>query len=141
MDHCHDTGKYREAARRICNLKNSVTKEILIIFHNESNYGHHFILKEVAEEPEGYFTCLGEIAEKRITFKIEKEVMRSDKNEKEFTKTISGRLQFINSTRFMASSLSNLVYNLAEDIHKIKCKYEHDDKKSETYGIKYKDCA
>ena len=31
----------------------------------------------------------------------------------------------------MASSLSNLVNNLSEEIHRIKCKYEHDDKKCE----------
>ena len=29
----------------------------------------------------------------------------------------------------MASSLSNLVDNLAEEIHKNKCKYGYDDKK------------
>ena len=40
----------------------------------------------------------------------------------------------------MASSLSNLVNNLFEEIHKIKCKYRHDDKKCKTYGIKYKYC-
>ena len=40
----------------------------------------------------------------------------------------------------MASSLSNLVKNLAEIIHEVKCKNEHDDKKCETCGIKYKDC-
>ena len=28
----------------------------------------------------------------------------------------------------MESSLSNLVNNLAEGVHKIKCKYKHDDK-------------
>ena len=33
----------------------------------------------------------------------------------------SHRLQFIDSARFMASSLSNLVNNLPEGIHKIKC--------------------
>ena len=40
----------------------------------------------------------------------------------------------------MASSLSNLVNNLTEGIHKIKCKYGHDDKKCESCGIKYKNC-
>ena len=40
----------------------------------------------------------------------------------------------------MASSLSNLVNNLSEGIHRIKCKYGHDDKKCETCGIKYKYC-
>ena len=36
-------------------------------------------------------------------------------------------------------SLLNLVNNLAECIHKIKCKYGHDIK-CETCWIKYKDC-
>ena len=40
----------------------------------------------------------------------------------------------------MADSLSNLVKNLSGGIHKIKCKYGHDDKKRETCGIKYKYC-
>ena len=40
----------------------------------------------------------------------------------------------------MASSLSNLVINLSEGIHKIKCKYPHNDKKCETCRIKYKVC-
>ena len=40
----------------------------------------------------------------------------------------------------MASSLSNLVINLAEGVHDIKCKYGHDNKNCETCGIKYKDC-
>ena len=39
----------------------------------------------------------------------------------------------------MASSLY-LVHNLAERIHKIKCKYGHDDKQCKTCKIKYKDC-
>ena len=40
----------------------------------------------------------------------------------------------------MASSLSNLVNNLAEGTHKIKCKYKHENKKFEECGIKYKNC-
>ena len=39
----------------------------------------------------------------------------------------------------MASSLSNLVNNLAEGIHKIKCKNEHSNRKCKTCGIKHKD--
>ena len=38
----------------------------------------------------------------------------------------------------MVSSLSNLVNNLSEGIHRIKCKFEQDDKKCETGGNKCK---
>ena len=40
----------------------------------------------------------------------------------------------------MASLLSNLADNLTQGIHKIKCKYRHDNKKCEKSRIKYKDC-
>ena len=40
----------------------------------------------------------------------------------------------------MAISLSNLVDNIAEGIHKIKCTYEHEDKKHQTCQTKYKGC-
>ena len=36
----------------------------------------------------------------------------------------------------MASSLSNLVINLSEGLHRIKCKLGHGNKKCETCGIK-----
>ena len=32
------------------------------------------------------------------------------------------KMKFIDSLRFMATSLSNLVHNLTEGIHKMKCK-------------------
>ena len=40
----------------------------------------------------------------------------------------------------MASSLSNLVDNLSEGIHIIKCKSVNNDKKYEICEIKYKYC-
>ena len=115
-----------------------MSKKIPIVFHNGSNYDYHFIIKELAEEFKKQFTCLGENTEKYITFTvpIEKEVTRVDKNGEEVTKNTSYILQFIDSARFMTSSLSNLVNNLFEGIHKIKCKYGNDDKKCETCGIK-----
>ena len=36
----------------------------------------------------------------------------------------------------MARSLSNHVINFSEGIHRIKCKFGHDDKKCETCRIK-----
>ena len=47
-------------------------------------------------------------------------------------------LQFIDSTIVMVSLLSNLVNNPSEGIHRIKCKFGNNNKKCETYGIKYK---
>ena len=104
--------------------------QIPIVFHNVSNYDYHSNVKEPAEEREQQFNCVGENNKKYVTFtvQIKKEVTRSDKNGKEITKMISYRLQFIDSARFMASSLSNLVNNLPEGI-KHKTKYQHNDKK------------
>ena len=61
---------------------------------------------------------------------IEKEVTGIHKNGEEVTKNMSYILQFIDGTRIMASLLSNLVNNLSEGIHRIKCKFGHDDKKN-----------
>ena len=69
-------------------------------FYNEFNYDYHFIIKDWAEEFKEQFTCLRKSSEK-----------------------------YNDNARFMASSLSNLVNNLSEGIHRIKCKYRHDDKK------------
>ena len=41
----------------------------------------------------------------------------------------------------MASSLSNLVSNLSEGIHKIICIEGHNDEKCETCGITYEVCG
>ena len=100
-------------------------------------------LQESDEEFEGEFNCLGENTEKYKTFSvtITKEVKRSNRNGKEITITMSYKLQFIDNARSMASSLSNLVDNLAEVIRKIKCKHGHNNKKCETCGIKCKDCV
>ena len=63
-DHCHFTGKCRDKTHNVCNLKFNVPNEIVIDFHNGSNYDHHFIIKDLANEFEGLFKCLGENTEK-----------------------------------------------------------------------------
>ena len=118
-DHSHYAGKYRGAAQSICSLK-YIAKEISMIFQNRPNYDYHFIKKQLAEKFEREFNCLAENTEKYKTFSVskEKEVKRIGKNKADITKTISFKLQLIDSATFTASSLSNFVNNLAERIHK-----------------------
>ena len=73
------------------------------------------------------FNCPRKDTGKYKTFFVsrKKEVKRIWKYGEEITKSISYKLKFIDSGRFMASSSSNLVDNLAEEIHKIKWKYEN----------------
>ena len=115
-DHCHYTGKYRGAAHNICNLRYKVPKEIPVVFHNGSTYDYHFIIKELVKEFEGNFDCLGENTEKYIVFSIPLKKKIENKNLE-----ITYKIKFIDSFRFMSSSLSKLVDNLSELIHNNKC--------------------
>ena len=81
------------------------------MFHNGFTYVYHFIIKELAEEFEGEFDCLGENTEKYITFSvpIEKEITKKDRDGNDKITKISHKIKFIDRFRFMSSSLSNLV--------------------------------
>ena len=109
------TGKYRGAAYDICNLSYITPKKILVAFHNGSTYDYHFTIKELADEFVGQFECLGENTEKCITFSA------SIKKELDNDKTITYRIKFIDSFRFMSSSLSSLLDNISEGLHNYKC--------------------
>ena len=102
-DYCYYTGKYKGAAHNNCNIKYEVQKEIPIVFHNGSTYDYHFIIKELAKEFDGNFECLSENTEKYITFSvpIKKEIRNKDK-----VIEITYKIKFIDSYRFMSTSLS-----------------------------------
>ena len=114
-DHCHYTGKFRGAAHSICNLRYKTPKEIPVVFHNGSTYDYHFIIKQLAKEFDGQFECLGENTEKYITFSV------PIKKELDNSKTVTYKLNFIDSFRFMSTSLSSLVDNLSDGFHCDKC--------------------
>ena len=115
-DHCYYTGKYRGVAHNTCNLRYKIPENIPIIFHNGSTYDYHFIIRELVKEFEGNFECLGENTEKYITFSvpIKKRIENKDTE-------ITYKIKFIDSFRFMGTSLSKLVDNLTEGIHNDKC--------------------
>ena len=92
------------------------------MFHIGSAYDCHFIIKELAEEIEGELECLGENTEKYITFSmpVKKKITKKEKYGNDKTTKISYKIKFIDSFRFMSSSLSNLVDNLSEGFHSDK---------------------
>ena len=59
---------------------------------------------------------------KAFSVPIEKEVTKTDKDGNESVVTILYKIKFIDSARFMSSSLPNLGNSPAGGIHKIKCK-------------------
>ena len=114
-DHCHYTGKFRGAAHSICNLNYKVPQEIPVKIHNGSKYDYHFIIRKLAEEFKGQFECLGENTKKYIAFSV------PIKKEHDNGKTITYKIKFSDSCRFMQSKLSDLVDNLSE-INNKDCK-------------------
>ena len=81
------------------------------------------IINHLAKEFDGQFECLGENTEKYITFSV------PTKKQLDNSKTIRYKLKFIDSFRFVSTTLSSLVDNLSEKLHSDKfkdCKSEHD---------------
>ena len=76
---------------------------------------NHFIINQPAKEFIGQRECLEENTEKYITFSVPVKEKLDD------NKTITYKLKFIDSFRFMLTSLSSLVDNLSE-IYKKECK-------------------
>ena len=81
------------------------------------------IIKELAKKFERKFECLCENTKKykNTSIPIENEVTKIDKDSNESVVAMSYKIRFIDSARFMATSLSNLLDNQTKGIHKIKC--------------------
>lgn len=113
-DHCHLTGKYRGAAHQKCNLNYEVSKTIPIVFHNLSGYDSHFIIKEICTQIDGEIMVLAINDQNYISFtKTVNDAIVHVAGGKLFKQRI--KLKFIDSFRFMASSLDKLASYLPSD--------------------------
>ena len=99
-----------------------MSNEIPLVFHKGSNYAYHFIVKELENVFE-WRTGTPWAKQKKCKnafVSIKRGITKIDGNES--VETIQYKNKFIDSMRSMATSLSKLVDNLTEGIHKIKCK-------------------
>ena len=109
--HCHYTGSCRGPAHMKCNLMYKIPPYTPIVFHNLSGYDAHLFIKELASLTDGSIGVIAKNTEDYI-FSIKVEVDKYiDENEIERLKEIE--LRFIDSFKFMSSSLDSLVNNLA----------------------------
>ena len=109
-DHCRLTGIYRGAAHNKCNLQYRRPKFIPVVFHNLSGYDSHLFIKNLGVT-EGNINCIPNNEEKYISFSKDIVVGEyTNKNGK--IVDIKQQLRFIDSFKFVASSLDKLVENL-----------------------------
>ena len=101
-------GKSPETMRKLCLSPKFPHQEIR---WNSNTFGS-VIIKELAKKCDGHFKFLGEYAEKYITFSelIKKELDNG--------KTITYKLEFIDSFRLISTSLSKLFDNLPKTYSK-----------------------
>ena len=108
--HCHYTGKYRGPSHNNCNLRYRVPLYIPVIAYNSAGFDTHLFIKELAK----HFDDIGVISkskEEYITFSVKIPVDKYiDKNGEEKDRFME--LRFVDSFKFMATSLDSLAKNL-----------------------------
>ena len=111
-DHCHLTGKYRGPAHNNCNLNlKEKVNFIPIFFHNLAGFDCHLFIRELSES-DGNIECLAKNKEDYISFTKKVKVDEYVKNDKK--NPVYFNLRFLDSFKFMASSLDSLSKNLSE---------------------------
>ena len=116
-DHCHYTGRYRGAAHNECNLNYRNPNFTPMVFHNLSGYDSHLFIKNLGFS-EGNIDCIPSNEEKYISFSKKIEVRSYTKkveNGEEKEIKVNHTIRFIDSFKFMGTSLEKLVNNLPKD--------------------------
>ena len=122
-DHCHFTGEYRGAAHNKCNLMCKKPRILPVIFHNLQGYDAHLFIKKLSKI-DGKLDCIPSTEEKYISFSKHIKVGEY--------KHISGdiipinfEIRFLDSFKFLQTSLANLVSNLSpDDLHNTKHEFK-----------------
>ena len=112
--HCHFTGQYRGAAHNSCNLQCRKPMILPVIFHNLQGYDAHLFIKQLARL-EGDLNRIPSTEEKYISFSksIKVDEYYSCKNDEMVS--INFEIRFLDSFKFLQTSLANLVGNLSPD--------------------------
>ena len=119
-DHCHFTGKYRGAAHDNCNLQCRKPMILPVIFHNLQGYDAHLFIKQLSQIP-GEPTCIPSTEEKYIFFSKKIKVDEYKSRRTGEMVSLYFEIRFINSFKFLQTSLANLVCNLQpDDFHNTK---------------------
>ena len=102
-DHCHLTGKYTGPAHSICNINVTQKQSTFIpfIFHKFDNYDCHTFFKKLTDKKND-----------KVKFDI------FPKTNEEYICVIYGCFRFMDSYRFLSSSLDSLIKTLADNSHK-----------------------
>ena len=109
-DYCHYTGLYRGPAHSLCNLRYKIPSYIPVVFHNLSGYDAHLFIRELGAHTSD-MEVIAKNKEDYISFSIKFPVdSYIDKNGEKKDKLIE--LRFIDSFKFMSSSLDSLTKNL-----------------------------
>jgi len=110
-DHSHLSGHFRQTLCNTCNLKLQTPNFVPCFFHNLSNYDAHFIVTELGYDANS-IKVIANSEEKFISFS------------KYINNTFT--IRFIDTLRFMASSLSSLASNLlTSDFEKFRETSKH----------------
>ena len=131
-DHCHYTGRFRGASHNSCNLKYKKPKFIPVVFHNLSGCDSHLFIKNLGYT-DGNIDCIPNNEEKYISF-TKTTVTGSYTNKEGKTKPIKHKIRFIDSFKFMSTSLDNLVNNLPDDAFNNLERYYKEEKLSLVKG-------
>ena len=128
--HCHYTGLYRGPAHSLCNLRYKIPSYIPVVFHNLSGYDAHLFIRELGDHASD-MEVIAKNKEDYISFSIKVPVdSYIDKNGEEKDKLIE--LRFIDSFKFMSSSLDSLTKNLVRGGKKL---FGFEDYSELQYGL------